>query len=234
MDLTAIQTPFAGLLAGLVTSVHCIGMCGPLACAAIPGKNPVAGSPQWALASYHGSRLLSYALVGALAGVLGGAIAHLFAFPLTAFLPWALVVLFLAFLLGWEKRARLPAAVSKLAFRLRLRTARWGEKRTGAVLGALTPFLPCAPLYMVFGVAVFSGSALAGGILLAAFALGTVAPLWLVQSQYFRLRSRFSPVTLARIQKSLALISLLLIAWRAGAGDGFDPATGGGASCPFH
>ena len=232
MDLTAVQTPLAGLLAGLVTSVHCIGMCGPLACAAIPGRNPTAGSPQWALATYHGTRLLSYAFVGVLAGLMGVAIAHIFSFPLTSFLPWSLVVLFLAFILGWENRARLPAAVSKLAFRLRLRTARWGEIRTGAVLGALTPFLPCAPLYMVFGVAVFSGSALAGGLLLAAFALGTVAPLWLVQSQYFRLRSRFSPVALSRIQKSLALISLLLIAWRASVGEGFDPATD--PSCPFH
>ncbi len=233
MDLTAVQTPLAGLIAGLVTSIHCAGMCGPLACAILPANTPGKGSPQVALGLYHLSRVISYTLIGALAGVFGGAIAGVFSFPLTTFLPWALVVLFLVFIFGWEKNVPVPAAVSRAIFRLRLRAGKLSSPVLGASLGLLTPFLPCAPLYILFGVALFTGSAAGGGLLLAAFAAGTVIPLWLVQAQFFRLRTRFSPITLSRIQKGLALVSLVLVAWRATAGDGFSP-DGTAASCPFH
>ena len=57
------------LVAGLITSVHCVAMCGPLACAW--------GRPQqwrvpveWLLLTYHGSKLIAYCLVGAIAGAL--------------------------------------------------------------------------------------------------------------------------------------------------------------------
>ncbi len=233
MDLTGVQTPLAGLIAGLVTSIHCVGMCGPLACAVLPANAPGQGSPQVALGLYHLSRIVSYALIGALAGAFGAAVAGVFAFPMTSLLPWALVVLFLVFLFGWEKRVPLPAAVSRAVFRLRLRADRLSRPVLGASLGLLTPFLPCAPLYILFGVALFTGSAAGGGLLLAAFAAGTVLPLWVVQAQFFRLRARFSPLTLSRIQKGLALVSLVLVAWRATAGDGFSP-EGAAAACPFH
>jgi sulfite exporter TauE/SafE len=36
MNLPAINSPTAALLAGLVTSLHCAGMCGPLACVLMP------------------------------------------------------------------------------------------------------------------------------------------------------------------------------------------------------
>jgi uncharacterized protein len=234
MDLSAVQTPLAGLLAGLVTSVHCVGMCGPLACAVIPGKAPGKGSPQLALGAYHLSRLLSYGFVGALAGVMGASAAQLFSFSVISLLPWAFVVLFLVFIFGWEKKAILPDTVSRWVFRLRLRAGKWGGTGTGATLGLLTPLLPCAPLYILFGVALFSGCAFSGAILLFAFAIGTAGPLWLLQSQFFRIRARFTPRTLGWIQKSLAVVSLVLITWRAGAGDGFNPESATAVSCPFH
>ena len=34
MEMPEITGPMAALMAGLVTSLHCAGMCGPLACAA--------------------------------------------------------------------------------------------------------------------------------------------------------------------------------------------------------
>ncbi len=234
MDLTAVQTPLAGLLAGLVTSVHCVGMCGPLACAVIPGRAPGKGSPQLALGVYHLSRLFSYGLAGALAGALGATVARFLSFPVVSLLPWAFVVLFLVFIFGWEKRAILPDAVSRFVFRIRLRTGTWGGTSAGATLGLLTPLLPCAPLYILFGVALFSGCAYSGAFLLVAFAIGTVGPLWLLQSQFFRLRSRLSPRTLGWIQKSLAVVSLILVTWRVSVGDGFNPESTNTLSCPFH
>ncbi|HEY0971648.1 MAG TPA: sulfite exporter TauE/SafE family protein, partial [Gemmatimonadales bacterium] len=62
----------AVLVASLVGSPHCAGMCGPFVCfyaGAGAGARPVA---RWAAhAAYNGGRLLSYLALGALAGTLG-------------------------------------------------------------------------------------------------------------------------------------------------------------------
>ena len=41
-ELAGITGPGTALIAGLVTSLHCAGMCGPLACALMPaGGRPI-------------------------------------------------------------------------------------------------------------------------------------------------------------------------------------------------
>ncbi len=235
MDLSTIHTPLAGFAAGLVTSIHCLGMCGPLACALLPRKEGMnEGSRQTAVAVYHGSRLLSYAIIGAIAGAAGWAVAGLFSFGLTRIFPWVFAGVFLLFLFGWEKRLPRIPYISGIFFRLRLKAGAMSPIALGATLGSFTPFLPCAPLYLLFGAALFSGSAFKGGLLLAAFALGTMAPLWLLQSQFFRLQARFSPVTLRRVQKTLAVLSIALVLWRFYAGGELSAETGipAPACCP--
>ena len=64
------MTTVAALAAGLVTSFHCVGMCGPIAC----GLGTLAkseGERLTAASLYHGTRLVSYGLIGALCGALG-------------------------------------------------------------------------------------------------------------------------------------------------------------------
>lgn len=36
MEFAAVNSPAAAFVAGLVTSLHCAGMCGPLACGLMP------------------------------------------------------------------------------------------------------------------------------------------------------------------------------------------------------
>ncbi|MBC8009081.1 MAG: sulfite exporter TauE/SafE family protein, partial [Burkholderiales bacterium] len=76
MELAAASTPAAAFVAGLVTSLHCAGMCGPLAC--LLGGTSSASAKASADAStvqsvYHGARLLGYATLGAAAAGLGAA-----------------------------------------------------------------------------------------------------------------------------------------------------------------
>ncbi len=87
MELAAINSPAAALVAGLVTSLHCAGMCGPLACTLMPVRGDRADA-QTVTTVYHLSRLLAYSVLGAVAGGLGAA-------PLTwisrnelRWLPW--------------------------------------------------------------------------------------------------------------------------------------------------
>jgi sulfite exporter TauE/SafE len=78
----------------------------------------------------------------------------------------------------------------------------------------LTPFLPCGPLYAVFIALMASGSAARGAEAALAFGLGTVPLLWLAQHQFHRLRLKLTPIRLARLQRGLALVTALLLAWR--------------------
>ena len=60
----------AALILGLLGSLHCIGMCGPIAfMLPLNRKNRLKGGLQLGL--YHFGRLLAYALIGFVFGLIG-------------------------------------------------------------------------------------------------------------------------------------------------------------------
>jgi hypothetical protein len=67
---------------------------------------------------------------------------------------------------------------------------------------------------MIFGLALFSGSALKGAEFAIGFGLGTIPLLWLAQSQFMRLNGRVRPNLLVRIQRIVAFAAALVVAWR--------------------
>ena len=60
MDLAAVNSPATAFLAGLITSLHCAGMCGPLACALMPVRGDRADA-RTVSTIYHLARLTGYA-----------------------------------------------------------------------------------------------------------------------------------------------------------------------------
>ena len=58
------------------------------------------------------------------------------------------------------------------------------------------------------------GSAARGAEVALAFGLGTVPLLWVAQHQFQRLRKKLSPTGMARIQRGLALVTAIVLAWR--------------------
>lgn len=213
MELAAVNSPAAALVAGLVTSLHCVGMCGPLACSLMPLKGERADAH--AISSvYHLSRLASYTALGALAGGLGRAPLQWLNSDVLRWLPWVLVLFFLGLALRWDRWLPKPLLLGRLT----LGISQWARRRTrmqaALALGCATPLLPCGPLYFIVALALLSGSALRGAEFMLAFGLGTVPLLWFAQSQFNWLRTKFSPVWIERIRVGLALITALLIAWR--------------------
>ncbi len=211
--MDAVHTTLGALIAGAVTSVHCVGMCGPIACglSAMPANEM---ERSLAATAYHGSRLFAYAIVGAICGAIGRQpLEWLFDSP-AVLLPWILVAVFLAFAFGLEKRLPRPVALLRFAAKLRFRTAKLTPVRSGLALGLVTPMLPCGPLYLLFGASLLTGSAMRGAEFALAFGLGTVPLLWLAQHQLHRMRKRLSPVAMVRVQRSLALVTAVVLAWR--------------------
>ncbi|MBL9215646.1 MAG: sulfite exporter TauE/SafE family protein [Opitutaceae bacterium] len=212
-ELAGITGPGSAFLAGLVTSLHCAGMCGPLACALLPARADD-GDPHVVATVYHLTRLAGYAVLGALAGGLGRLPLQLLGAAALRWLPWLLVAFFLAVALRFDRRLpRLPLlgrAYAAVAARLR-----GGSRvRAAAVLGLATPLLPCGPLYFLVSLALLAGSAARGVETLLAFGLGTVPLLWFAQANFHWLRTRLGPAWLGRVQTALALAVATVIAWR--------------------
>lgn len=205
-----IHTATGAFVAGLATSLHCAGMCGPVSCSLMQlnGKD---ADPQTAAVLYHLGRLLSYASLGALAGALGY-------WPLTQLshspvmvLPWLLAAVLLAMACGLSFRFPQPVLFKKWSARTRLRLCRIPASRGALALGLVTPLLPCGPLYLMLAIALASGSALRGVEFMLAFALGTVPLLWLAQHQFRVWQHRLTPRNLSRVRRGVALLGAVLV-----------------------
>jgi len=219
MELAGISTPAAAFVAGLVTSLHCAGMCGPLACMMAPAKGD-SSDPFTVATVYHGARLVGYTTLGALAGGLGRVPLQFLGDWTWQLLPWTLVIFFLVVGLRLEKKFPRFAALTRLQWRLQTALRGQSRLRVAAVMGMATPILPCGPLYFLLTLSAFSGTSLRGAEFMLAFGLGTVPLLWLVQANYGRLRLKISALWLARIQGGLALVTALVLTWRLSAGIG--------------
>ena len=158
---TLLPTLGGALLAGLVGSPHCVGMCGGFAVAA--GARGPAGALAWTL-----GRLSTYAALGALAGAAGQALPG----P-----TWVGTVVAAGFLVWFA--AKLAGLVGDVRFRVPLLAAA-GRRLAGRAdlpgrfaFGAVNGLLPCGLVYAALAFPVASGSAIAGAAAMVAFGLGT-------------------------------------------------------------
>lgn len=178
------------LTLGLVTSLHCVSMCGPMV-ASYAVKDAEEGSlakrliPNFA---YQGAKIFSYMLVGLILGAIGSA------FNLDAIRPYVMlgagvfmIVLGLGMTGKFPWAARLSPAPPKFLIKALSSTRRKAaadaaENRsslgTPITFGLLTGLMPCAPLMAAQLNAAAAGSAVSGAIGMFAFGIGT-APLML-------------------------------------------------------
>jgi sulfite exporter TauE/SafE len=175
----------AGLAGGLS---HCAVMCGPfvLAQAAATADANLGGGmlrrlTGAALLPYHLGRALGYGALGALAGGAGAFLSQLSGLRWVA----ALLLLAAALLMLGQASARISAWLPQLPAP-RLPRALEGQLAgllaaptgwRGVRLGLLLSALPCGLLYAALAAAAASGSALAGGLAMLAFVLGTAPAL---------------------------------------------------------
>lgn len=213
LEAAMIDSATAAFVAGLVTSPHCVGMCGPIGCATLPlGQSE--SSLAWATASYHLTRALSYMTICLLAGLIGGPVTAAFGAAPARVLPWVMVAFLLAVAFRLDRHFPKPKRWSGLFTKLSLRARKLPRWALGAGLGLLTPLLPCGPLYLIFTVALFSASPVRGAEIGLGFALGTIPLLALAQGGYFRYQGKFSPQRMRWIQCAFALAAAGLITYR--------------------
>ena len=204
----------AASLAGLTGSLHCFAMCGPLACA---GCAKAQQDRHRAMAAYHLARVAGYVLVGTALGAFGSAAASELAISTSGWLPWVMAGLLVATALGLFERLPMFAPAAKI-----LRpAARLGAKASptvrSAVLGGITPLLPCGLLYALYLSTAVSGSATAGGVVAGSFALAGVPALALaqVQTSWMQKLPRGGEFVVRRL---VPLTAAAILVWRAVSG----------------
>ncbi len=210
--LPLVETGTTALLAGLAVSPHCGAMCAPLSCALGPWR----GSPEDRLAhasAYHGARVLAYGASGAAAGWLGGRFVGLLDTPLATYGPWALALWLLALAFGLDHGLPLPRWVRDRQAAATRRVQSLGPLPGGALLGGMSPLLPCGPLHALLGICLLTGSPAKGVELAVGFALGTIPLLWASQIGYHRLTLRLGTAGATRLRRgacALAAAALLI------------------------
>jgi sulfite exporter TauE/SafE len=157
---------------GLLGSLHCAAMCGPLLLA-LPVPAGGAGRFVAGRVVYQIGRVTTYCLLGVVAGMIGKSI---FVFGLQRGLSVALGVAILAgFFLS--KKIAVSATVVRLVARLKSAMStqlRQRGFRALALLGMLNGLLPCGLVYVALAGAVSRGGLAGGVIYMACFGLGTL------------------------------------------------------------
>ena len=229
--LLDLINPVSALAAGFVTSLHCMGMCGPLACAILTPKNGSPTSKVITFGGYHLGKLISYILLGLLAGAIGATFVSFSSDSPSHLLTWSLAVFFLSIAIGLDRYAAKIPLVGKLSRSVMRKAYQINGGVRGLGLGLATPFIPCGPLYLIIWVAAISGSALSGGTMLAMFGLGTIPGLLLGKLGWSFISFRLSPDKLSRWRRNFALIACALLVMRSFLDTSFAALISGGAIC---
>lgn len=212
------------VVAGLLTSVHCVAMCGGIALSQGLAKSRESKGEAMAMARgtkaaslwrrlqpgllYNGGRVLSYTVIGGIVGALGSVFnfSALAKGLLAAAAGLFMVVLGLK-MLGILALPRLAGGLVPARLRVAFsRPAAFLRGRGPFAVGLLNGLMPCGPLQTMQLYALGTGSLLAGALSMSLFSLGTV-PLML----FFGAAAAFLPrkVVPVMIKASAILVMFL-------------------------
>ena len=180
MTLNLLAIFFVGLLSG----VHCLGMCGSIV-GILSAQRP-ASAPRWSFhLAYSVGRITSYAIAGALVGAIGQAgllfrdqipVQQLL-FALSSLMLIALGL----YLAGWWGAVRRIESIGKVLWQ-RIQPLTKGlfpvnTPTRALLLGMVWGWLPCGLVYSVLISALASAHAESGALIMLAFGLGTLPNL---------------------------------------------------------
>ncbi|MDP5229849.1 MAG: sulfite exporter TauE/SafE family protein [Cellulophaga sp.] len=166
----------SALILGLMGSLHCVGMCGPIAfMLPVDRTNNVKKFIQ--IFIYHFGRLLAYGILGLVFGLLGKG---LFVFGMQQKLSIAIGVLMIVVMLIPYKtfsKYNFSKPVYKIIGKVKNRLGKELQKKTPdtfLTIGFLNGFLPCGLVYMALFGAIAMGDALQGSLYMMIFGAGTI------------------------------------------------------------
>ena len=221
---------WTAFILGLVGSLHCAGMCGPLALA-LPGAQNRTPSFLLGRAAYNLGRIVTYSALGIVFGLFGKTLL------LAGVQRWVSISLGVVLIVGLftSRKLALWKPVTLLVEKLKGRMSKFLRQRSFAslgLLGLMNGLLPCGLVYVAAAGAIATGKIFSGAIYMAAFGAGTL-PMMLAVS----LGGKLVPFSLrlklrVAIPVSVFLLGTLLILRGMSLGIPYiSPDLSGGATC---
>ncbi|MFA6026594.1 MAG: sulfite exporter TauE/SafE family protein [Ignavibacteriaceae bacterium] len=170
----SIEMIFSGFIIGLLGSLHCIGMCGPIALAL-----PIVGNSKVNLIIsrllYNFGRIITYAFFGFIFGLIGNRI-KLFGLQQTVSIILGTVIILRLLIpkkYSFFQIQFLQTSLTKLKQEFSKMFGKNSLKSLFAI-GLLNGFLPCGFVYVGIAGAIATGGAFEGAAFMALFGLGTL------------------------------------------------------------
>jgi uncharacterized protein len=192
-----------GLLLGLASSLHCAGMCGPIAASLTLGFG---SNRARALMAAQAGRILIYVAAGALAGAAGGAVLSGFRHPAAFMVMRAAAALSLGWI-GFSLLGLAPplSVLDRFTAPIARAVASVRGPQGAFAAGMAWGFLPCGLVYGALFYAGLSGGPLGGAAVMLGFGLGTLPSVSAVALGLSRFRD------LARAPRARAAVGLGLM-----------------------
>ena len=194
---------WSGFIIGILGSLHCVGMCGPLALAVptIPGKRLTSSL------IFNGGRILTYTVLGGFFGLMGMGI-KLAGFQSYLSILTGVFVLSIVFFpsiqhyLNYKFKWDFTANIRKSM------THQLKKKSYGSLfsLGFLNGFLPCGLIYVAIAGALETGYVESAALYMSLFGIGTSIMLILTMLS----RDWFSQVRMMRPKRIVPILTFLL------------------------
>lgn len=165
----------SGFILGLFGSLHCVGMCGPIAF-----MLPVNRKRKWLqfaqIISYHIGRLVAYATLGMLFGMLGKSF-YFFGFQQQVSIIVGIIMIVSILAPTIMKRFSISKPIFVYTQKIQNRLGRELKKKknnTFFTLGFLNGLLPCGLVYMAIFAALTTSSVTDGILYMLLFGAGTI------------------------------------------------------------
>jgi len=195
-------------LIGLLTSLHCVAMCGGInmsQCIVKEGGNASAAARLKPSLLYNTGRVISYTIIGGIVGAIGAVVSFSgWARGVVAVLSGLFMVVMGLSMLGifpWLNKItpRMPKF-------LRSKAGAAGKGKGPFIVGLLNGLMPCGPLQAMQLYALGTGSFIAGALSMLLFSLGTVPLMFGLGALSSILSHKFT----SRMMKVSAALVLLL------------------------
>ena len=198
----------SGFIFGFLGSLHCVGMCGPIAFSLPTGgiKNPI--KKIYLISLYHLGRIFSYALIGLFFGLIGKGLSLFGIQQVLSIIIGALMILSVVSYYTSSFKIGLYKPIYNFMLKLKMYLgAQFKNKNpdTFLTIGFLNGFLPCGLIYIAVLGSLSFGNVFHSMLYMILFGLGTV-PLMTATSY---LKSFISLNTRLWLQK---LVPILIIA----------------------
>lgn len=199
---------YVALSLGAIGSLHCVGMCGPLAIAFGSSQDSSLLRRLWVSLSYHAGRTATYVAMGILFGLVGNAVV------IAGLQQWLSILIGVLMVISFVMSIDIDSAISRSSIGQRWQSATRSlvhglYQRSSAqprwLLGMVNGLLPCGLVYLALAGSLASESLVGGGTFMLLFGLGTVPSLVVLTVG----SSTVSPSIRKQYRKLLPYVTLL-------------------------